>query len=103
MDGRHCAGVLIPVLIFAIRVPSANAQAEYPIMEKVAKNVISQYQNSSCDSLMAKKMQPPSAEKEQMNQKVVQELRDDPKMRKQFLDKVSGPIANRLFECGLIP
>jgi hypothetical protein len=52
---------------------------------------------------MAKKMQPPSAEKEQMKQKVVQELRDDPKMRKQFLDKVSGPIANRLFECGLIP
>jgi hypothetical protein len=49
MDGRHFAGALIPVLIFAIRVPFANAQAEYPIMEKVAKNVISEYQNSSCD------------------------------------------------------
>jgi hypothetical protein len=38
-----------------------------------------------------------------MKQKVVGLLRNDPKMRQQFMNKVAGPIANKLFECGMIP
>jgi hypothetical protein len=38
-----------------------------------------------------------------MKQKVVGLLKSDPKMRKQFLNKVAAPIANKLFECGMVP
>ena len=30
-------------------------------------------------------------------------LRQDPAMRKAFLDIVAAPIANKMFECGMIP
>ena len=30
-------------------------------------------------------------------------LRSDPARRAAFLDKVAGPIANKMFECGMIP
>ena len=30
-------------------------------------------------------------------------LHEDPQMRQEFINRVAGPIANKLFECGLIP
>ena len=30
-------------------------------------------------------------------------LRNDPQMRTAFLNQVAAPIANKLFECGMIP
>jgi hypothetical protein len=36
-------------------------------------------------------------------QELIQMLRANPQMRTMFLDKVAGPIANKLFECGMIP
>jgi hypothetical protein len=36
-------------------------------------------------------------------QEAVQALRNDPQMRAVFIDKVAAPIANKMFECGLLP
>jgi hypothetical protein len=30
-------------------------------------------------------------------------LRSDPARRAAFIDKVAAPIANKMFECGMIP
>jgi hypothetical protein len=30
-------------------------------------------------------------------------LRGDPQMRAAFINRVAGPIANKMFECGMIP
>jgi hypothetical protein len=30
-------------------------------------------------------------------------LRGDPQMRTEFLNKIAGPVANKMFECGMIP
>ena len=35
--------------------------------------------------------------------RVIEFLRQDPQMRTAFIDKVAGPIVNKMFECGLIP
>jgi len=77
------------------------AQQQYPIMDKVAAKIIAKYQNSTCDQLWQKKSQkaPPSAEE----QKVVEFLHNDAQMRAAFIDKIAAPIANKMFECGLIP
>jgi len=38
-----------------------------------------------------------------MEERLVRLLHEDPNMRKEFLGRVATPIANKLFECGLIP
>jgi len=30
-------------------------------------------------------------------------LRNDPQLRTEFLNRVAAPVANKMFECGLIP
>jgi hypothetical protein len=78
----------------------ANAQ-QYPIMDRVADKVIQKYQQSTCEQLWEKKSAktPPTAEE----QRAIAFLKSDPQMRTAFINKVAAPIANKMFECGLIP
>jgi len=95
---------LIASLMLIAAFPSGSAQqSEYPMMEKVAQKVIEKYQSTSCEDLKAQKQQPPDPQQAAMKQKVVGLLKNDPKMREQFLNKVAGPIANKMFECGMVP
>jgi hypothetical protein len=95
---------LLLLFMLAIDVPSASTQpSEYPIMDKVAQKVIDKYQNSTCADLKAQKQEPPDPQQAATKQKVVGLLKGDPKMRQQFLNKVAAPIANKMFECGMIP
>jgi hypothetical protein len=94
---------LLAVVSVLLPVGLARAQASYPIMEKAAQKVIEKYQTSSCQELAQQKKQPPTGPKAQMEQRAVQILRNDPQMRTEFLNRVAAPIANKLFECGMIP
>jgi len=80
----------------------AGAQ-QYPIMDKLADRVVQKYQNSSCQELAQKKSRPPTGEKAMIEQKAIEMMRKDPQMRSEFLNRVAGPIANKMFECGMIP
>lgn len=42
-------------------------------------------------------------EQAQKQQRVIDMLHNDPKMREDFINRVAAPIANKLFECGMIP
>ena len=81
----------------------ARAQGPYPIMDKLAQKVVQKYQTSSCQQLAMQKSQPPTGKKAQIEQRVVEMLHNDPQMRAEFLNRVAAPIANKLFECGMIP
>jgi len=83
----------------ATAVFAAVAYAQFPIMDRVADKVIQKYQTSSCEQLWQQKSQPKSEEE----QRVIGFLKSDPQMRQAFLNKVSGPISNKMFECGMIP
>ena len=100
MIKRAALFVGVPLLLY---VGIVSAQESFPIMEKVAQKVIEKYQTSSCQDLAKQKSQPPTAQKAQIEQRAVQILRNDPQMRTEFLNRVAGPIANKLFECGMIP
>jgi hypothetical protein len=78
-------------------------QESYPLMEQVAQRVIQHYQTASCQALEQERSQPPPVQKAQMEQRAMQVLRNDPQMRTEFLNRVAAPIANKLFECGMIP
>ena len=96
---------LFAVLVLALTLvrPShaKRTQDQHPILDKVADKVIQKYQTSTCEQLWVKKSQkaPPSAEE----QKAIAFLKSDPQMRTIFINKVAAPIANKMFECGMIP
>src|ERR1700722_14674969 len=102
---RPCA--LIALLVLIASAPSAvPQQSQYPILDKLAQKVIQKCQTPSCADSKAKKEAPKPAEpadQAQMKQKVVTMLRNDPEMRAHFLDMIAGPIANKMFECGMVP
>ena len=75
------------------------AYAQYLVMDAVANKVIQKYESASCEQLWEKKGQPKSAEE----QRVIGFLQSDPQMRQAFFNKVSGPIVNKMFSCGMIP
>src|SRR5262245_52672276 len=89
--------ILLPVGIAGAQQPQS------PIMEKVVQKVIQKYQTSSCQQLAAEKSQPPTGQKAEMEQRAIGLLRNDPQMRTAFINQVAAPIANKLFECGMIP
>jgi ABC-type Fe2+-enterobactin transport system substrate-binding protein len=84
-------------------ITAASAQGDYPIMNRIAQKVVQKYQTSSCQQLAAERGQRPSGMQGQVEQRVIRLLRQDPQMRQAFLNKVAAPIANKLFECGIIP
>jgi len=95
--------VLFSLLALGVYESKTQAQAppQYPLLDMVANKVIQKYQASTCEQLWVKKSQkaPPSAEE----QRILEFLRNDPQMRAVFINKVAAPIANKMFECGMIP
>ena len=75
------------------------AYAQYPILDMVAGKVIQKYQGATCEQLWQQKSAPKSEEE----QRVIGLLKNDPQMRTAFLNQVAAPIANKMFECGMIP
>jgi hypothetical protein len=80
---------------------SAQQQPQYPILDKVAAKVVAKYQSSTCEQLWQKKAAktPPSPQEAKM----ISFLKSDPQMRQAFINQVAAPIANKMFDCGLIP
>jgi hypothetical protein len=77
------------------------ADAQYPVVDAVAKKIVQKYQASTCEQLWQQKAQktPPT----QQEQEAVQMLRSDPKMRAEFVNIVGPPIVGKMIECGMIP
>ena len=76
-----------------------HAAADFPLMNMVADKVIQKYQAATCEQLWAQNQQPKSAEE----QRLIGLLQNDPQLRAAFLNKVAGPISNKMFTCGMIP
>ncbi len=88
--------------MFALLYLSVHAAQEYPIMDMVATKVIQKYQQASCEQLWKERAERGQTRSSQ-EQHAIEILRNDPKMREAFINKVAPPIANKMFECGMIP
>jgi hypothetical protein len=53
--------------------------------------------------LWQEKMQGQGKPKPEREQELIQLLKGDPELRTKFINKVAAPIANKMFECGMIP
>ena len=95
---RSCLLATVVVTLALLLANVAGAQ-DYTILEGVADKVIQKYQSSTCEQLWQERGQP----KPPMEARLVEMLRSDPQMRQVFINKVAAPIANKMFECGIIP
>jgi hypothetical protein len=90
----------ISVVVFVSALIAVGAVAAQGMLaDAAADKVIKKYQAATCDQLKAQKLEPPS-EKEKIALDV---LRDDPKARVAFVDKIAAPVLNKMFECSMIP
>lgn len=93
--------------------PSEGLSLPLPNPEKlldVAANlVISKYQSTSCEELSNMK---PASDKSSsagggapaiLQQKAIELLRKNPEIRQQFINRVAPLIANKMFDCNIIP
>jgi hypothetical protein len=85
---------LVPALLFA-----GVAGAQHPLLDMAANKVIQKYQQSSCEQLWEQKGKPKTAQE----QEIITFLRGDAQMRTEFINRIAGPVANKMFECGMIP
>jgi len=78
---------------------TGGAAAQYPMMDMIAGNVIQKYQQATCEQLREQRGTPKTAQQ----QEAVKLLRGDAQMRVAFINKIAAPVANKMFECGMIP
>ena len=81
---------------------AVNAQ-DFPILDQIASKVIQKYQQATCEQLWQERAEKGKAPKPQMEQEALQMLKSDSQMRAAFINKVAGPVVNKMFECGMIP
>ena len=89
---------MLAIALIVIYWAAARAQ-QHPILDALANKVINKYQQSTCEQLWQKKSEPKTPEEE----KAIELLRNNPEIRTEFLNRVAAPIANKMFDCGLIP
>jgi len=94
MNKRVCV-VAVAVMLGAAGIAGGQGM----LMDMATSKVIQKYQSATCEQLWQQK----GAPKSQEEQRVVEFLKNDPQARAAFLDKVAAPIANKMFECGMIP
>lgn len=82
---------------------TAISAQDFPILDRIAEKVIQKYQQATCEQLWQERAQKDKAPKPQMEQEALQMLKSDAQMRSAFINKVAAPIANKMFECGMIP
>ena len=68
------------------------------IMDMLATKVVAKYQTASCEQLWQRNEPKPQEE-----QRAVQFLKNDPQARSAFINKIAGPVVNKMLECGMIP
>jgi hypothetical protein len=95
--------LLVAVLASAAAaIASARAQ-QFPMIDRFADRLIQKYQSSSCEQLMQERIQKQGQPKTPEEQHAISMLQSNPQMRTAFIDRVAAPIANKLFDCGMIP
>jgi len=96
--GRYWLFAALPVVFFA-----GAALGDCPILDRIASKVVAKYQSASCEQLWQERAEGQGKPKPEEEQRLVKFLREDAQARSEFFSKVSAPIVNKMFECGMIP
>jgi len=109
--------IIVLAVLFVFRVASPHSLAasskpaaasaadpqQYPVMDAIATKLIQKYQTATCEQLWQERAQAKNKPKSTQEQEAIGILRNDAQMRAAFINKIAAPIANKMFECGMIP
>jgi hypothetical protein len=87
------------IVFVSALIVAGGVAAQGALVDAAADKVIKKFEAATCDQLKAQKNEAPS-EKEKI---ALDLLRDDPKARVAFIDKIAAPVLNKMFECSIIP
>lgn len=76
---------------------------QYPMVDAIANKIIQKYQNSTCDQLWQEKAEAKNKPKSPEEQRAIGMLRNDAQLRHAFIGQIAAPVADKMFQCGLIP
>jgi hypothetical protein len=82
---------------------AAVSAQDFPILDQIANKVVQKYQQATCEQLWQERAQKGKKPESPMEQKALEMLKADAQMRQTFINKIAAPIANKMFECGMIP
>lgn len=82
----------------AAGIATSIVQAQYPIVDMVAGQVVQKYQAASCEQLWQNR-----GKHNPKEQELVQLLRSNPGAKQEFFNKVAAPVVSKMFDCGMIP
>jgi hypothetical protein len=94
--------LVLATALLGLGIVCARAQ-QYPMLDRVAGRVVQKYQTSSCAQLAAQRGARPTGQRAEEEERFVRLLHEDPQMRREFLNRVAAPIADKMFECNMIP
>ena len=99
---RKLASTFLVVSAIVLFCTAVHAQ-DFPILDQIASKVIQKYQQATCEQLWQERAQKGKKPESPMEQRALEMLKADSQMRAAFINKVAAPIANKMFECGMIP
>jgi hypothetical protein len=82
---------------------SAVSAQDFPVLDQIAAKVVQKYQQATCEQLWQERAQKGKKPESPMEQRALEMLKSDSQMRAAFINKIAAPIANKMFECGMIP
>jgi hypothetical protein len=82
---------------------TAVSAQDFPVLDQIAAKVIQKYQQATCEQLWQERAEKGKKPESPMEQKALEMLKADSQMRAAFINKIAAPIANKMFECGMIP
>lgn len=82
---------------------SASNPQQYPMVDAIANKIIQKYQNSTCDQLWQEKAEAKNKPKSPEEQRAIGILRNDAQLRHAFIGQIAAPVADKMFQCGMIP
>ena len=78
------------------------AYSQFLAMDIVSDKVIGKFERATCQTLWEERAQGPNRQLTEQEQRAVQVLREDPQIRADFFNRISAPVLNKLFQCGMI-
>ena len=82
---------------------TASDPQQYPMVDAIANKIIQKYQNSTCDQLWQEKAEAKNKPKSPEEQRAIGILRNDAQLRHAFIGQIAAPVADKMFQCGMIP
>ncbi len=91
----------------SLRIAQRNAPAvnKIQLVNVLADQVVNRVNQSSCkdfQSSLNRLQDQPKNQNSAMKARLLDSMKANPELRRTFIDAIAGPLANKMFDCGLI-